>query len=260
MLRMREMRLVSYVAALLLIAMYIAPSAGLAKGESKPPPPPPKTIVIFPFDDLAGSPVEALSEELASSIQNGLSATGSYRAYAFTERLAPIQRAVMETILKPDDLKGPFGTEKEQIESAVKIAREMAADLVLVGSIDEVTSDPANKKAEVTLSAIVADGRTGEALRTLATTGEAPANVESTSAVELVALAAGDAVAKIVKEIAPEPVEPVKPVVERKSKMSRLRKLVLPLLVGLAVGLIASSGDDGGGGDGIDIPPEPPSK
>ena len=257
MVRMRQMRMVSYIAVLLLVAMYIAPTACIAKGEKKLPPPPSKAMLVFPFEDNAQSPIEGLPLELANSIQNGLSAAGAYQTFVFSDQIPSIRRAVMETTLKADDLRGPFGTEQSQITGAVKIAKEMAADLILVGSIDEVTSDPANKKAQVTLTAVVADGRTGEAIKTLAVTGETPANTDSTIETDLIAMAAGDAVAKLVKEVSPEPVVPVKPVVEKKKKTSLFRRLVVPLLLGAAVGLIIGS-SGGSSNDAIDNPPVNP--
>lgn len=258
MVRMRQMRIVSYIAVLLLITMYIAPAASVAKGERKPPPPPRKTMLIFPFEDVAQSSVEGLSQNLADSIQSELSASGMYQAFVFSERIPSIMRAKQETTLKPDDLRGPFGTEESQIDNAVKIAREMAVDLVLLGSIDDVVSDPTNKKAEVTLSVVVVDGRTGVPVSTLAATGEAPENTDSTNEADLIAMAAGNAVSKLVKEIAPEPVVLVAPVAEKKKKTSIFRKLLVPLLLGAAVGLVIASGNNDNDSDPIDDPPVNP--
>ncbi len=77
----------------------------------------------------------------------------------------------------------------------------------------------------------------------------------------MIALAAGDAVTKMVKEIVPEPVQKTNnaPVVERKKKSFGLKKLLVPVIVGLAVGLIASSGSDSSSSSGdIDQPPVSP--
>lgn len=258
MIRIRQMRLVSYIAVMLLVVMYVVPTACVAKEARKPVPPPTKTVVIFPFHDEAQSPLDTLGKDLPDSIQTSLSATGSYRAFAFSERLPSVQRAVIETTLKKDDLQGPFGTDPAQLAAALKISHELASDQILVGSIDSVKVDSANKKAEVALTAILADGKTGESLKTIAVTGEAPATVQPMSDKDLVALAAGDAVAKLTREIAPVVQQPVEePVVSRK-RSSGGRKLVFSLLLGLAVGLIATSGNGSSDSGTPDNPPPVP--
>ncbi|HOK55366.1 MAG TPA: hypothetical protein PLU88_09805 [Armatimonadota bacterium] len=261
--RFRQTRLASYIALLLIVAMYVAPVANAAKAKNAVVVPA-KTVVVFPFDDAAQIAVETLSQDLASKIQSNLSATGVYRAIAFSEQLPPIKRAVKELVLRPNDLKGPFGTEEEQIASAIKVAREMAADYVLVGSIDDVTVDTENNKAEVTLTAVLANGSTGEAAQSVAVTGAASANTDQTTEDELITLAAQDAVAKMIKQISPDTEQQVttttKPVVtEKRKKSSTLRKLLIPILLGVAVGLLATSNDDNNNSGGtIEDPDNPP--
>ncbi|MBI2844314.1 MAG: hypothetical protein HYX78_13010 [Armatimonadetes bacterium] len=250
------MRIISFTAMLLLASMYIAPTVSIAKG-GKPVATPAKTVVIFPFVDEAKSPVEALTEDLPKSIQSELSSSGAFRAFAFSERLPSIQRALMENTLKKDDVEGPFGIEKDNVANTLKVAREMAAELILVGSIDGATADVANKKAEVTLTAVLANGRTGTPVKTIAVTGSTPDNVSATDANDLISQAAGQAVASLVKEIVPQGVVIEKPVVEKK-RSSGFRKLLLPVLLGLAIGLVASSGGDDGGSSGGDAPPPVP--
>ena len=254
--RIRQMRVVSYVTALVVAAVYLAPAAGVARGGQKPAAVPLKTLVVFPFEDVAKSPLETLSNDLPQGIQSGLSTAGAYRAFAFSERLPSVQRAVLETTLRKEDLKGPFGIEADQLANALKVTREMAADMMLVGTIDDVKCDPATKKAQVTLTAVVADGRTGEAAKTVAVTGETPANTKSSNANDLIAQAAGDAVTKIVKEIAPQQVAPPKAAAPKRA--SGIRKLILPLLIGVAVGLVASASGGSSGSGAIDNPPPSP--
>jgi len=260
MLRIRQMRLAPYVVALLLFVMYVAPTAAFAKGRKKPAPPPAKTIVVFPFQIAATSPVETLGQDLPASIQTALSGSGAFRAFVVSEQLPSVRRAIQEGSLKSDDVKGGFGTEKEQIARAVKVAREMAADLLLVGSVDEVKVDTAKKKAEVSITVVLADVRTGEATKTVAVTGETPANTESTMESDLVAQAAGAAVAKLKSEIVPAGQQQPStkpgstPTGERK-RTSGIRRLILPVLLGLAVGLVASGGSSNSGSSGVDNPP-----
>lgn len=255
--RIRQMRVVSYVTALVVALVYLAPAAGLARGRQKPAAVPPKTLVVFPFEDVAKSPLETLSNDLPQGIQSGLSTAGAYRAFAFSERLPSVQRAVLETTLRKEDLKGPFGIEADQLANALKVTREMAADMMLVGTIDDVKCDPATKKAQVTLTAVVADGRTGEAAKTVAVTGETPASTKSSNANDLIAQAAGDAVTKIVKEIAPQQATATTQAVAPR-RASGIRKLILPLLIGVAVGLVASASGGSSGSGAIDNPPPSP--
>jgi hypothetical protein len=258
------MRLASYVAMLLLVAMYIAPVAGFAakKAETKPAPEPVKTVVVFPFANDAKTPVEGLPMDLANGIQASLNHAVGYRGMAFSDRMPSMMRALQELILKAEDLKGPFGTEKPQIMTAVKIAHEMVADYVLVGSIDEVKVDVDKKTAEVTLSALLADGTTGETIKTLAVTGTAPSSTSAATEVELVSLAAGDAVTKMVKDIAPEQAKvPATTTIQNGTKKSHgLRRFLIPLLLAVGIGLAVSSGSSSNhtNGDVIDNPPGSP--
>lgn len=258
---MRQMRLVSYVAVLLLVAMYIAPAASFAK-DSRSAAQTAKTIVIFPFEVAATqTSLGALAGDLPKSIQSGLGGSRMYRALAFSERTPSVQRAVIETSLKKDDLQGPFGTEKDQIDNALKIGQQMAADFILVGSIDDVKVDTAKKRAEITLTAMTVNVENGETVKTVAVMGETPANTTSSSEKDLTAMAAGDAVSKMVKELAPDAAtaQNTQPVVVRKKSSSK-RKLIFTIIAGLAIGLIAASGssDDGGSSGTPDDPPPVP--
>lgn len=268
MVRIRQMRMVSYLAVLLMIAMYIAPAAGIAKSAPKAAPIQARTVLVFPFENTAKSSVETLSEDLLESVQTSLSTSGALRAMAFSDKLPSIQRSVRELTLKADDIKGPFGTDKDQITSALKVGREIASDLVLIGTIDDIQADATGKKAEITLTAVLADVRTGEPVKTVAVTGQAPANTTSTIEADLIAQAAGDAVAKMTRELVPAgqavatpaTTQGNTPVVVKKSKKktSMLRKLLIPLVIGVAAALISSSGDDNDGGEEMDNPPPSP--
>lgn len=266
MVRIRQMRMASYLAMLLIITMYIAPTAGIAKSASKVAIQT-KTVLVFPFEDTANSSIETFSEDLLDSIQTAISTSGMLRAMAFSEKLPSVQRSVRELALRPDDVKGPFGTDKDQIASALKIGREIAADFVLIGTIDEIKADATGKKAEITLTAVLADVRTGESVKTVAVTGQTPDNTTSTIEADLIAQAAGNAVAMMTREVvsAGQTVaiqgvtEGNAPVIKKsKKKSSFLRKLLIPLVIGVAAALISSSDDDNNDGDEIDNPPPSP--
>jgi hypothetical protein len=258
MIRIRQMRLAQYVAVVLLLAMYVFPSVGMARGKAKTTEmPPAKTIVIFPFDNTTKSSVETLSKDIQQSMQNALSEAGGYRVYAFSEQLPSVQRALLETTLKKDDLKGPFGTEKEQIATALKIGREMAADLILVGTIDDAKVDTEKHTGVIALTAVVVDVKTGEP-KTIGVAGAVPANSTVTTEAGLIGLASDDAVGRLVKVIVPQPIVKPEQRAEVPSKhKSSFKKIVVGLLLGAAVGL-AVANRSSGSSEGTDNPPPPP--
>ncbi|MEN6521414.1 MAG: hypothetical protein ABFD46_09750 [Armatimonadota bacterium] len=268
MIRIRQMRLVSYIAALLIVTMYISPVASFAKrGPSNVLQK--KTILVYPFENAVKSSIETLSDDIAKSLQSAIKSTDGLNAVVFSDRLPSIQRSVRELTLKPDDVKGPFGTDQDQIACALKVSKEIAADLQLIGSIDAVQVDTAANKAEVTLSAVLTDIRTGETVKSIAITGKAPANTSKVDA-ELVAMAAADAVAQMTKELAPagqtinsEPTttkgnEPVVVKTRNKKKKSALRRFIIPLVIGVTIALVSSNSDDNSSSEDIDNPPVVP--
>lgn len=263
------MRMVSYIASLLIFSMYIAPAASLAKRGSDNVLPR-KTVLVFPFDNAAKSSVETLSSDILTSMQNAISSNTGMCVVAFSEQLPSVQRSVRELTLKPDDVKGPFGTDQEQMACALKVSKEVATDMLLIGSIDAVQVDTANNKAEVTLSAILTDVQTGDTVKSLAITGKAASDTQKAEA-DLISMAAADAVAQISKALAPagESVsstpatkkgnEPVVVKKRSKKKTSTLRRFIIPLVIGVTIALVSSndSNDNSNSGD-IDNPPVVP--
>jgi TolB-like protein len=272
MVTIRQMRLVSYISVLLLITMYILPAAEAAKRKTNVDQAQKKTVLVFPFENASKSSIETFSDDLLDGMQAAVSSSGVFSALAYSDKLPSIQRAIRDLALKADDVKGPFGTDKEQVGKAVKLSREVAADLVLVGSVDDIQINAAANKAEVTLTAVLADASTGDSLRTLAITGQAPANNKATTEADLVALATGDAVTKLAKELVPEAQKiaavqqetgstanaPVVVKTQKSKKKSVLKKYIIPLVIGITVALIASSNNDNGDSEIIDTPPDNP--
>jgi hypothetical protein len=234
------MRFAPYVATALLFAMYAAPVQA-AKRTVVVTPPPAKSILVFPFDNSAQvapeflESVQTLGQDTQLSLQTSLSAKGTCRALAFSERLPSVQRAVQEGTLKKEDLKGPFGLEKDATLLALKLAREVAADLMLVGAIDV---------------------RTGEVVKNVGLTGKTPEGTKSTSATDLISQAAADAVSKLAAEIAP-PAGAAPAVVPPVRKKSSSRKTLLYLLLAAAAGIAISNAGDGTA-PVDDQPPPPP--
>lgn len=255
MIRIRQMRMVSYIAVMLLFTMYILPAACFAKGSHQPALPV-RSIVVFPFENTTEISLDKAGQDMPVCIQGNLSATGVYRAYAYNERIPSIQRAVREVPLKQEDVEGPFGAGKDGVAKAIRLAKEMSADFALVGTIEDTKVDVAKSIASVTMSACIVDVKTGDTVKTIAVTGNVLTGTKSNEA-ELIAGATNDAVTKMVKEIAPNPVPGNQQVVSRK-KTSWTKKLFIPILLGVAVGIIASSNHGGNSNNAdTDLPPTP---
>lgn len=257
MFRIRQTRVARYVAAMLVLTMYIFPAVCAAKSP-KAVLPPAKTILVFPFEDSTKWASESLSKDIQVRIQNGLSSTGSFTAVVYSEALPSIQRAVLETSLKKDDLKGPFGIEKSQIDGALKIAREAAADLILVGSVDDAKVDTTKHTGQVTITTMLVDVRTGEG-KTVAVTGNAPTGAAVATESDLVYAAGSDAATRLVKVTAPDQAATPIQTVSVKKKKNYTRTIVIGLLLGLTVGLLASNSNSSNGSAGtVDNPPGGP--
>lgn len=255
MFKIRQKRVARYVAALLLLSLYVLPTVCLAK-TPKAVTPPTKTILVFPFEDTTKWAGEPLSSNVQLKIQTGLSSTGGFRAFAFSESLPSVQRAVLENSLKKDDLKGPFGVEKSQVDSALKIGREMAADIILIGSIDDAKFDAVKHNAQITVTTMLVDVRTGES-KTVAVSGMSPADAVANTESDLVFAAGNDTVTKLVNVVAPDQVAmPIQTVQVKKKSSSKI--VLWGLLLGLTVGLLSTHNNSGSGDSGTDNPPSPP--
>ncbi len=259
MLRFRKTRFAGFVAVMLLVSMYIAPAVTFAaSGKSANIQ---QTIIVLPFATPANCPIDTLGGDMASSVASGLSAAKGVTAFGLTERLPAIRRATqVDKTLKKEDLAGPFGTEKDQIQLALKIAREVAADYVLVGSIDDITTDNDTKKADVMVSASLVNVSTGEIVKTDVVTGQSAPSTKADDSSVWVSQASGDAVAKIVANTATTQTNMqmlntnTNNVVHKKSKKTTW---LVGLLVAVGAGIALSGGSDSSGG-GIDNPPPPP--
>jgi|GEM_PF-2626801 hypothetical protein len=248
MIRMRERRLARYVAVMLLLNMYIVPAC-LAAGASKAVPV--RTCLVFPFEVTGSGVPESLAADLQSKIQTGLSMSGGFRAISFSENMPSVQRAVLETAIKKDELKGPFGIEKEQVDVAVKIGRETGVDCVLVGVV-EASADAANHTGSVTITAEMVDVKTGQQ-NTVGVSGVSSSD-SGAGVVVLISQAASDAASKLVTSLTPPGAIPVKTNGGTAEKKSKSKWLWILLLAGAAAAL--SGGSSSSGGD--DNPPPPP--
>ncbi len=190
---------------------------GLFKAKKKPAPVVRKSLVVFPFDSTSATAVsEGFGEEIASYLKSVLSGSDGYMAVLYQERLAPIRRAKEDTTLKSQDTTGPFAEDKEK---CLKLARLLATDVYLVGSIEDYQFDVTKKVAQITLAAEMYDGKSGKLLGQYLVTGSADESSKASLEEEYRAVAAGKAVDALKERImpgsapepAPEPADEAEP-------------------------------------------------
>lgn len=199
--------LVSYLFLSLLLGAILANSAdawlfGLWKPRKPATKPPRYTLVVFPFDqgNAAGLP-EGFGEAVASDIRTMLAHSAYYSPFLYTSRLAPVQRAKEDNVLKSTDIEPPFAEDRAK---TLKLAQLLATDYYLVGEIDSYQFDRTNRIAEITLKADLFDGKTGKLLKTLLVTGRTPESASGDED-ELRDIAKGVAVTKLIAELSSTP-------------------------------------------------------
>jgi len=163
-----------------------------------------KSLVIFPFDQADVSRVpEAFGEYVASDLRTMLGSGSDYAVYLYRDRLSPIVRAWKnDNTLKTTDVAPPFAEDREK---ALKLAKILASDYFLIGTIDDCSVDSKSKTAVLTLSAELVDAKTGRLIKTLLVTGRSPESAKTSFEDELRDIAKGDAVTKLMAEIVAQP-------------------------------------------------------
>ncbi|MDO8587249.1 MAG: hypothetical protein Q7T82_09435 [Armatimonadota bacterium] len=264
MVRMRKMRLTGCVICLLVLLMQLAPATQVLAAKAIPVPN--RRVLVMPFatrEDVADA---NLGANVGHTLVAVLKSTPGFDIVDFNKRHPSLQRAVLvEGTIVDKDLADPSGT--GNLELAAKIAREIGADLVIIGDVDSYKYDAAAYTCEIQMTAELIDARSGRMEKApLIVTGLVPKTAKVATEADCASVAAGNAVNKIAeglalkapatmvvsKATAPEP--------KRKSKKNTLLfSLILGLGVGLAFGGGGGSGSSGsGGGGGIDNPPPAP--
>lgn len=175
---------------------------GRSKGKQKEAAPVVQSLIVFPFDQGEVSSVpETTGEDIASALRSSIGGSDRYMAFLYRDRLAPIKRAREDNTLKLKEDMAPFAQDKEK---ALKLARLLAADYYLVGSIEDYNIDASKKIAQMTVSVDLMEAKTGKLLRTMLVTGRTPDSAMSTEEDEARALAAGDVIAKLSSQLAEE--------------------------------------------------------
>lgn len=212
--KMGTSRLWTCIILILVGSALVASSAnaglfGLFRSKKKSAPVVRQSLVVFPFDhgSITNLP-ESFGEYVASDVRSMLASNPRYAVFLYRDKLAPIQRAKVDNTLKAPDCTGPFAEDKAK---TLRLAQLLAAELYLVGTIDEYRVDPAAKVAEITLSADLYDAKTGKLLKTLLVKASTPESTNTSHEDELRDLAKGAAVTKLVAELTAEPGETTAP-------------------------------------------------
>ncbi|MCC6444049.1 MAG: hypothetical protein IT210_11420 [Armatimonadetes bacterium] len=255
---LRRWRMAATVAIMTIIAL-VSPLVGSVVVMAQPMMNGGPSVVAFPFENTTGKGTDQLGSSLSAAIRATLSQ--QYAVYGFNPKSPSVERAVSENRLTRQDIAPPFDTDK-----AVKIGKEMGADLVMVGSIDEITYDPNAKTSSLTVTVQLVDVKTGTPAKTTAVTGRSKEGAQSADEGALMAQALDDVIAKTtqalgVEKAAPAPGEQPKARGEKKPVTKKARnRTATGVLLGLLVILLAASSNGGGGGGGssTELPPPPP--
>ncbi len=197
------------LAVLLVLAVAGSAHAGLfgIGGRKNKKPAPAKVVrqslIVFPFDQGGITSIpEEFGEAVASDVRSMLASSPRFAAYLYRDRLAPIRRAYEDSTLKAPDIVGPFAEDKTK---ALKLAQMLAAELYLVGTIDDYQVDVTKKVAQMTLRGDLYNAKSGKLLKTLLVTAQTPDSVANADEQELRDMAKGAVVTKLVAELTAEP-------------------------------------------------------
>lgn len=218
-------------------------------------------VLVFPIDVAAsGAPAE-LGPQLAEWLKSSLGIADGYMATAYSERLPSVARMIQEGALRKSDISGSFAVAGS---AASRIAKEVEADLYLIGTVDQYNLDSKAKRAEISITAQICSAASGKVINAVSVTGKSPVGAESASDRELISLAAGNAAAGVVKTIAPG--APVMVISDyeaagspngRRAKRPGAWKMIL-LGIAVAGGLALASRDSNNSvGEDPDMPPPP---
>lgn len=266
---MKTLRTNKFLAWVLVVVVSIPYLASGAMAAEKPAPDIYiQTVLLFPLDNLAGEKYAKLATELTNQLARGIDANPRYTVVEYSERLPAVQRVLSTQPEKTVPTGGPFFSDAKAIARALEMARAMAADIAIVGSLDGCKWDPQKGQATVMGTLEWYDVKTGRKIDTLSATGISarpvtdPGTTEDVVAMDAVQALAG----KMISAFTGEEYK-VQTLVTEKPKVTatkpKSKKSWLPmLLLSLGVGILLSSGG-GGGADGAaggdESPPPPPS-
>jgi len=256
MIRFRRTRTTGYIAVLLIFALYVAPVAQAAASGSDPFSLK-KRLLIFPFATQAGMS-DSAGGQAAAALSGMFQGDKTYEPMVFSRRHPSVQRAILvEKTLSNSDMLDEFGGQDQ--ESALKIARQLRVDSIVLGDVEKINYDPQKNVGEVTISATVIDVRTGAVVgKPIVAAGQTPSSIKPRTEGEAISLAAGDSVTKIAQAMGVNPqAERVKVKRTASHKSGRGNGLLLALLLGLGISLAGGGGGSSGGAP-VEPPDDPP--
>lgn len=186
-----------------------AADAGLfglfGRGKKKAAPVVRQSLVVFPFDASATiTTPEGFGGQIAGSLRDMMAGEPGYMILVYREALAPIRRATEDQSLKRQDVVPPYSEEKSK---SLRLAQTLAADLYLVGAIEDYQFDLTKKVAQLTLSAEMYNVNTGKLIGKFLVSGKADETSKATDEDELRAVAAGKAIEALKNSVIAKPEE-----------------------------------------------------
>lgn len=155
-----------------------------------------QSVMVFPFEAAPDVPIVAqVSKALAEAARDKLQKSGKYSVVVFSDRLAPIQRAIeVDQVITAKQLLPPYGEDTDRV---LLLARITAVDYVLTGMVESYTIDPSGKSISVVLSAQLIEVKSGRIVSGLTATGKSAEAVQGIDPNDLRATALADAIGKL---------------------------------------------------------------
>ncbi len=226
MFKMKKSRVWISLGLIVLIGSLAAVSANarLFKGRSHKTVVAMRSMAVFPIDQSKEIQAPAtLGQDISNALRSIMSGNKKYSLILYKALLPPIERERVDEAMDSKKLEAPFAADPAK---PLKLARLLAVDCFVVGSIDECTVAKDLRSAQLTISMDLVDAKSGKVVKTIVTTGRTPDGSSVSSADEAIALAAGDIVNKLkvqILELAPgngkTAVAPIVPVISSASEV-----------------------------------------
>lgn len=257
MIRLRAARVFSLIATVLAVAMVIPLAASVALAAQAPVGDT-TSLVIFPYENTTSAGGKEIGGDVAAAVRSWLGFTSAYSSVVFSPKAPSMERATREKRVEPADLEGPFDKDK-----ALKLGKELGAEMVLIGSIDDYNYNATEKTVDVTLTTQLYKVKTGDEVKTVALTGKGKAAPGGADESILAGKAIEDAVGQTVKSFGGVTGGPAATVTAGTTTKKKggfwSSKGVWVLLIGAIVaGVALATGGSKPTGTGTDNPPPPP--
>ena len=214
------------------------------------------SILLFPFANAipangtsGGFSPEITGARVEDAIKMRLNVIGRYKANSFSPSLPQIQRALEESRvegLTESDVTPPY----DDSQKATKIAAQVGTDGFLLGTIEAITSDPATRNVNLTVSASLYNSTTGATVKVLAYTGHGVSYNATDSPDNLLQSAINDVAGHVVSALNAETVkqaEVLPPVDYVRGHKDNSGSILLGILLATGLGIALSSHHSSGG-------------